>query len=106
MVTRALNSLLHGWKIHVVDATRHSRSLALCFNPRSINLINIWGKENSLGLDVLSESFGMHFTIINVYVPYSNKKPFWDSFMNASVMRSENIILVGDTNFSLGISES
>lgn len=57
-------------------------------------------------MDVFSESLGMHFTIINIYGPCTDRQQFWDSLVNASIVRSDNIILAGDLNFSLGIFES
>ena len=76
LVTSSLTSLLPGWIIHVIDATGRSGGLALCYDPRRIKPINLWGKENVLGMEAFSESLGLHINIVNVYCPYTNIQDF------------------------------
>ena len=46
------------------------------------------------------------FTLINVYGPCLNREVYWNSLLACSLLTLPNIIMGGDLNFSLGISES
>jgi len=48
------------------------------------------------------EGLGQELGILNVYGLYSDQDPFWASLLNKQLLRSVNLILGGDLNFSLG----
>ena len=45
-------------------------------------------------------------TLINVYGPCSNRMEFWKSLLFYTLIDHPQVIMGGDLNFSLGISES
>jgi hypothetical protein len=45
------------------------------------------------------------FKICNVYGPYVNRCPFWDSLSGSNEFYSGNIILGGDLNFMLSVAK-
>ena len=47
----------------------------------------------------------LYLSILNVYAPYKNKYLFWDSLSASGLLNSQNLILVGDLNFSMSPSE-
>lgn len=59
-----------------------------------------------LGMDIFSSELGRNFRIINVYTPYHNRVEFWNHLKQLSLMNSNNLILGGDLNFTIGHEES
>lgn len=59
-----------------------------------------------LGMDIFSSELGLNFRIINVYAPYHNRVEFWNHLLQLSLMNSNNLILGGDLNFTIGHEES
>jgi len=51
------------------------------------------------------EGLGKEFRILNVYSPYLDRTPFWESLLNLKILKVETLILGGDLNFSIGIAE-
>jgi hypothetical protein len=51
------------------------------------------------------QKIGEELHIINVYGPYKNRGPLWDTIFNKSFLKYQSVILGGDLNFSLGLSE-
>jgi hypothetical protein len=48
------------------------------------------------------EGSGLEVRVLNVYGPYVNNGPFWESLLKNSLIKVDNMILGGDINFSLG----
>jgi hypothetical protein len=44
----------------------------------------------------------MTLKILNVYGPHTDMILFWNSLFNKELLKSENLIIGGDLNFSLG----
>jgi len=44
--------------------------------------------------------------IINVYGPHTDKIPYWNSLFNKELLKTKNLIIDSDFNFSLGEEES
>jgi hypothetical protein len=80
--------------------------LAIGWNPKTIKVISPWGFESRLGLNILYAETGSEVTILNLYGPYRERAPFWEALGHKSFLKSENLILGGDLNFSLGEVES
>lgn len=45
------------------------------------------------------------FNILNIYVPYKNRRPFWDRLFASEIFRLGFLIIAGDLNFTLSASE-
>lgn len=89
-----------------MDARGRFRGIALGFNPRSIQINNLWGGEGFLGADIFSSHFGRESHLINVYGPCTTRLTFWEHLLSRSFTLVDNLILGGDLNFSLGHAES
>ena len=48
---------------------------------------------------------GKVVTILNVYGPYLNRADFWDSLLKMEIFDDRELVLGGDLNLSLGVSE-
>jgi hypothetical protein len=103
-VKSSLELLLPGWNFITVDAMGRSGGLATGWNSHNIQVINTWGLDSGLGITVLTPELKDVIHILNIYGPYQNKKPFWDSLLSKSFFK-ELLILGGDLNLSLGPSE-
>jgi len=44
----------------------------------------------------------MEFRVLNVYGPYVECAPFWDSLLNNNLLKVENLIMGGYIKFSMG----
>jgi hypothetical protein len=51
------------------------------------------------------EGLGREFRILNIYGPYLERTPFWESIFKLKLLKVDNLILGGDLNFSLGLVE-
>jgi len=101
-----LQSLKPEWNFQSLDVMGRSGGLALGFNPCTIHLKACWGGAGFIGMDNFSIYFGMDLRIVNIYGPFHNKEAFWNHLLNLSIINSDNIILGGDLNFSIGFGES
>jgi hypothetical protein len=99
-----LKLLLPGWVFITVDNMDRSRGLATSWNSHKIQFLNTWGLDFGLGITVLIPELKEVVHILNIYRPYKNKKPFWDSLLTKSFFK-ELLILGGDLNLSLRPSE-
>jgi exonuclease III len=104
-VKSRLKSFLPGWEFETLDAMGRSGGLALGWNTQTIKVTNSWGMESGLGITILVPELGEEFHILNIYGPYQNRGPFWDTLFNKSFLKDHLVILGGDLNFSLGQSE-
>ena len=101
-----LHKLLPGWSFHAVDATGHSGGAALGFNMKAVREISSWGAENVLAVELYSNELCIPFLFLNIYGPNSKREKFWNSFFAKSFLAHPNLIIGGDFNFSLGLTES
>ena len=76
--------------------------LAISRNTRSVKVLNVWGMDSVLGITLKALDLVDSFDVINIYGPYLNRIPFWDTIFNHSLLRGEKLIIGGDLNFSLG----
>jgi exonuclease III len=82
-----LELLLPGWKFITVDAMGRSGGLAIGWNSHNIQVINTWALDSGLGISVLAPDLKDVIHILNIYGPYQNKKPFWDSLLSKSFFK-------------------
>ena len=76
VIQERLESWIPGWSFVTLDARGRSGGLAVGWKNRCVKLINSWGTEAVLGVEVFSEELGMSLLVINVYGPYINRVPF------------------------------
>ena len=70
-----------------------------------MKLVNAWGLDSVLGLEIFSEELGLLLSVINVYGPYVNRPTFWDSLLQNPMVTGDSLVMGGDFNFSLGKNE-
>ena len=102
VVKDRLEGWLPGWTFESLDARGRSGGLAIGWNDKTIKSQNFWGMESVLGINFLSLELGEAFNLFNIYGPYQDRIPFWDSLLSNSLIKSDSVILGGDLNFSLG----
>ena len=105
VIRERLESWLPGWSFVTVDARGCSGGLAVGWKNCCVKLINAWGIEAELGIEVFSEELGIPLSVVNVYGPFLNRAPFWNSLFQSTLVNGDSVVLGGDLNFSLGHSE-
>lgn len=65
-----------------------------------------WGGKGFIRIGIFSTEMGMDLCVINVYGPCQGRKVFWNQLLNLSITSTNNLIMGGDLNFSIGFSES
>lgn len=98
--------MLLGWSFQALDVNGRSGGIALGYNPRSINLCNIWGGMGYIGANIYSFELGIDIRLINVYGPCHHCEVFWEQFLTSNILQPDNIILGGDLKFSMGFLKS
>ena len=83
------------WQFMDSDLRGRLGGLAVGWNPTIIKVNEYWGCESVMGINFLVEDIGLSLIILNVYVPYGDKKMLQDVMMAKSIMRSPNIIIGG-----------
>ena len=71
----------------------------------AVKMVNSWGRDSVLGVDLLSADLGSKLSVINVYGPYLNRAPFWDALFQDPLLRGDSVVVGGDLNFTLGRTE-
>jgi len=101
-VSSTLATLLLGWQFVGIDVVGRSVGRAMGWCIRIIKLLNSWELNSCLKIYIFVEGLGKEFRILNVYCPYLDKTPFWESLLRLKILKDENFILGGGLNFSLG----
>ena len=57
-------------------------------------------------MELYSKELCFPLLLLNVYGPCQEREMFWSSFFQKSFLNHQNLIIGGDLNFSLGVSES
>ena len=97
-----MESWLPSWSFITLDVKGRSRVLAVRWRICKLKLVGSWGMDSVLCVEVLSVDLGITFKVINIYGPYQNRVPFWDSLFGNPLLCGESLVLGGDLNFSLG----
>ena len=92
--------LVFGWNFETLDARGCSSGLVVGWNDRTVKSLKSWGMESVLGINFLLLELRENFTILNIYGPYLNRIPFWDSLFNNPLLQGDSVILGGDLNLS------
>ena len=105
LLVSKMESMNHGWKFLSVDAKGKSRGLLLGWRMRPFHLINAWDFGSSLCALLHSVELKMTIVCINFYGPYVDREFFWINLFKMECLLSSKLILGGDLNFSVGLSE-
>ena len=66
---------------------------------------NEWALESKLGISLFSIDLGNELLFLNVYGPYFDRVEFWDNMFPKGCFASKYLILGGDLNIFLVLSE-
>ena len=88
-VKTKLESWFGGWCFETLDVRGRSGGLAIGWNIRSVKVLNVWGMDSVLGISIKALEHVDTFDVINIYGPYLNIIPFWDTIFNHSLLRGE-----------------
>ena len=75
-VETSLTSLLPQYSFTAQSAIGHSGGLAIGWKKTSIRCTNSWGSPIGLGTHLCWADTNTTLTVVNIYVPYSNKAEF------------------------------
>ena len=100
-----LESWFPGWSFVTLDANGRSGGLAVGWKNICVKMLNAWGSEAVLGVDLLFEDLGISLSVLNIYGPYINRAPFWESLFQNPMANGDSVVLGGDLNFSMGLTE-
>jgi exonuclease III len=105
VVQAALETMFPGWAFITSDVRGRSGGLVVGWNSKTVKILNSWGLDSCLGIELISVDLGMELHIFNIYGPYQDRVIFWEDLFNKSLLGGNSIILGGDFNFSLGLAE-
>jgi len=57
------------------------------------------------GVDIFSMDLGKDLRVLNTYGPCHDRNTLWDMLMTRYFMKSNNLVVRGDLNLSIGISK-
>lgn len=101
----ALEALCPSWSFEALAARGRSGGLTIGWRCRVCRAVHVWGFDSGMGLYFFSEVMGQSYTILNIYGPYHNRDPFWESLLNKSFLKGKEVILGGDLNLYFGATE-
>jgi len=104
-IKNCLESWLPGWSFLTLDVKGRSGGLAVGWRNSCMKLVDSWGMDSVLCVDVLSADLGITIKVINIYGPYHNRVPFWDALTGNPLLSGDSLVIGGDLNFSLGQNE-
>ena len=102
IIKEKLESWMTGWSFVTLDVRGRSGGLAVGWKLSAAKLVNSWGRDSVLGVELLFADLGTNLSVINVYGPYLNRAPFWDALLQDPLLRGDSVVVGGDLNFSLG----
>jgi exonuclease III len=104
-VVKLLESMFKLWNFLGYDANGRSGGLAVSWNIHKVKVLNSWAFVSGWVWMFMQWPCGCQMTVINLYGPYLDQIPSWDSFFRKTFMKSKLLILGGSVNFSLGVVE-
>jgi len=105
VIKNSLESWLPGWSFLTLDVKGRSGGLAVGWKNSCLKLVDSWGMDSVLCVDLMSADLGFTIKVINVYGPYHNRVPFWDELTGNPLLSGDSLVIGGDLNFSLGQNE-
>ena len=105
VILERLELWLPGWSFLTLDANGRSGGLAVGWRKSCVKLVNAWGMNSVLGVELHCDELGFILTVINVYGPYLNRGLFWDDLLKHPLVTGDSLVMGGDLNFSLGHNE-
>ena len=100
-----LESMLNGWNFFSVDASGKLGGLPLGWRTRSFHLLNAWAVGSGVCVSLLSIEINMDLCFVNIFGPYVERERLWINLLDLDCLKCEKLILGGDLNYSLGLSE-
>ena len=100
----AFSKLCLSWEFYAISSSRLSGGILSGWNPK---LIKCKAYHTVAGILLKAMIHGSTFplSILNCYGPYHNREIFWNSVASGGLLSLPNLILVGDLNLTLNVSE-
>jgi hypothetical protein len=95
---------LKDWSFSSVNSVGLSGGLLTTWNPH-LKVPSTSSLNSSIVVDLEDRILVDSFHLINIYNPYSKKRPYWEVLASPGILSASNIILGGDLNFTLSIRE-
>jgi exonuclease III len=77
VVCVALETMFLRWDFITLDVRGRSGGLVVEWNSKTVKILNSWGLDSCLGIELISVDLGMELQIFNIYGPYQDRVPFW-----------------------------
>ena len=75
-ITSTLLAICPGWTFQALDARGRSGGVAIATNPHTIRILNQWGGEGFLGIDIYSSELVVAYHLVHIYTPCSSRLTF------------------------------
>ena len=105
MLVVDLESMLKGWDFLSLDACGKSGGLLLGWRSIFFHLLNAWDVASGLCVSLFSIELNMDICLLNIYGPYIEREVFWRNLLGVDGLKCNHLILGGELNFTLGLSE-
>eukprot|EP00253_Pinus_taeda_P010693 PITA_10693 len=89
-----------------MDSIGHSGGLAIGYKDGRMKIVNQWGMNHAMGIEIESPEFGFPLVILNIYGPCQGRVNFWNDLLSKSIVKCNNLVMGGDLNFSIGSAEA
>ena len=103
-VEEAINECVKDWKMESISLEGHSGGILMAWSPM-LDFISVSRYDSVLETKLKDGETRLDFTILNVYGPFYNIKALWETFEKTCTMKKANVILGGDLNLTLTMSE-
>ena len=100
----AFSKLCPGWEFCALDSAGLSGGILTGWNPLVLKCKAFHTLAGIL-LNVMMRGNPLPFSILNAYGPYLQRDSFWNAIASGGLLSLPNLILAGDLNVTLSISE-
>jgi len=92
------------WRVSAIDAQGFSGGLLTAWDP-GIGDFKAFHTCAGIMVEGLIKGFSEVIRVLNIYAPYRDRLPFWERIVSHNILLLDNLIIGGDLNMTLGLSE-
>jgi hypothetical protein len=105
MILLDLKNMFHDWEFINIYVIGRSGGIIIGWNLKFFRCSNSWATVSGLFMTLFYEALREAYTFINIYGPYQNQVPFWDTLFQCNMLKGDKVLLDSDLNFSIGEAE-